>query len=220
MVVWQWCLGVPEKQGNLMALSDAWWCPYLPDANAEVEHAFSAAADELDLTLPVIGRRVKVVFTRDAAFAVQLDEARGKERAVRRVIKTVQDVKVMIDRMSTPPLDLSELAAALPTDTFPHHFFCPISQDVMADPVKTIDNHTYDRSSIERWFQHNTTSPLTGLRLASIALVPHHALRLQIEEFARTLSPEQRRAAGIDDSWMAATAAAAAAVVAEATAIH
>ena len=220
VVVWQWCLGVPEKQGNLMALSDAWWCPYLPDANAEMEHAFSAAADELDLTLPVISRRVKVVFTRDAAFAVQLDEARGKERAVRRVIKTVQDVKVMIDRMSTPPLDLSELAAALPTDTFPHHFFCPISQDVMADPVKTIDNHTYDRSSIERWFQHNTTSPLTGLRLASIALVPHNALRLQIEEFARTLSPEQRRAAGVDDTWMAATAAAAAAVVAEAAAIH
>ena len=115
--------------------------------------------------------------------------------------------------MSTPPLDLSELAAALPTDTFPHHFFCPISQDVMADPVKTIDNHTYDRAFIERWFKQKNTSPLTGLHLASKALVPHPALRLEIEEFVKSLSPghepEQHRAVGIDDSSSAVPSAAA-----------
>ena len=27
IVVWQWCRGVPERQGNLMALGDEWWCP-------------------------------------------------------------------------------------------------------------------------------------------------------------------------------------------------
>ena len=27
VVVWQWCRGVPERQGNLMALGDEWWCP-------------------------------------------------------------------------------------------------------------------------------------------------------------------------------------------------
>ncbi len=29
VVVWQWCRGVPEKQGNLMVLNDNWWTPYL-----------------------------------------------------------------------------------------------------------------------------------------------------------------------------------------------
>jgi hypothetical protein len=116
------------------------------------------------------------------------------------------------DRMNTPPSDLSKLAAALPLDTFPHHFICPISQDVMADPVKTIDNHTYDRAFIERWFKRKTTSPLTGLRLTSKALVPHHALRLEIEEFVKSLlpehEPEQHRAVGTDDSSSAVTSAA------------
>ena len=117
------------------------------------------------------------------------------------------------DRMSTPSSELSKLAAALPLDTFPHHFICPISQDVMADPVKTIDNHTYDRAFIERWFKQKNTSPLTGLHLASKALVPHHALRLEIEEFVKSLSPghepEQHRAVGIDDSSSAVPSAAA-----------
>lgn len=116
------------------------------------------------------------------------------------------------DRMNTPPSDLSKLAAALPLDIFPHHFICPISQDVMADPVKTIDNHTYDRAFIERWFKRKTTSPLTGLRLTSKALVPHHALRLEIEEFVKSLlpehEPEQHRAVGTDDSSSAVTSAA------------
>lgn len=212
VVVWQWCLGVPEKQGNLMALSDAWWCPYLPEANANIEQAFMSQADETDLTLPAIERRVKIRFTRDQAFAVQRDEARDKERAVRRVVKTVQDVKVMLDRMTTPPLDLSELVAALPQDTVPHHFFCPISQDIMQDPVKTVDGHTYDRTSIERWFQQKHTSPLTGLPLPSIALETHATLRDQIESFVAALPPEQKP---ITLSAEASATAAAAATVAQ-----
>ena len=133
------------------------------------------------------------------------------------------------DRMSTPSSELSKLAAALPLDTFPHHFICPISQDVMADPVKTIDNHTYDRAFIERWFKQKNTSPLTGLHLASKALVPHHALRLEIEahfeDFVKSLSPghelEQHRAVGFDDSSSAVPSAAtgAAAVAAAAAAV-
>ena len=27
VVVWQWCRGVPERNGNLLALSEDWWCP-------------------------------------------------------------------------------------------------------------------------------------------------------------------------------------------------
>ena len=27
VVVWQWCRGVPERNGNLLGLSEDWWCP-------------------------------------------------------------------------------------------------------------------------------------------------------------------------------------------------
>ena len=27
VVVWQWCRGLPERNGNLLQLSEDWWCP-------------------------------------------------------------------------------------------------------------------------------------------------------------------------------------------------
>lgn len=181
VVVWQWCRGVPERHGNLMALNDDWWCPYLSDANSTIEAAFSGS--QQSAAVPLGGKELTIKFTRGQSFALQRIEAEGKERAVRRVIKTVQEVKVMLDKMATPPLDPAELAEALPAGTIPHHFFCPILQDVMIDPVKTVDGMTYDRPGIERWFTMSSTSPLTGLPLASKALVPHVTLRDQIQAF-------------------------------------
>lgn len=31
-------------------------------------------------------------------------------------------------------------------------FLCPITGEIMADPVMTSDGHTFDRHAIERWF--------------------------------------------------------------------
>ena len=36
---------------------------------------------------------------------------------------------------------------------------CPITQDLMNDPVIAADSHTYERTAIERWLQTNITSP-------------------------------------------------------------
>ncbi|KAH7087509.1 hypothetical protein FB567DRAFT_346883 [Paraphoma chrysanthemicola] len=52
----------------------------------------------------------------------------------------------------------------------PHDLCCHISSEVMDDPVITVDNYTYERKNIERWFQTNETSPLTNLVLNSLDL--------------------------------------------------
>ena len=45
----------------------------------------------------------------------------------------------------------------------PPEFECPISQELMDDPVLCIgDGTTYERSTIEGWFSNNDTSPLTN----------------------------------------------------------
>jgi len=193
VVVWQWCRGVPERHGNLMALSDDWWCPYLAEATQTIEEAFGRNADSATIQLlrktddgstsAVVERSLSIRFRAEQAFALQRDDEHGKERAVRRVVKTIQELKVMLDRMSTPPMEPSELSDLLPAGTIPHHFLCPIFQEIMADPVKTIDGHTYDRPAIERWFSSHSTSPLTGLPLASKALVGNAPLREAIQAF-------------------------------------
>ena len=66
----------------------------------------------------------------------------------------------------------------------PSGFVCPISDDIMRDPVMCADGHTYDRPNIEQWFAGgHDTSPNTGARLPHLNLVPNHALRNSIEEF-------------------------------------
>ena len=45
----------------------------------------------------------------------------------------------------------SELeAAALP---IPKSFLCPISHDVMQDPVRTVDANVFERGAIEEWYK-------------------------------------------------------------------
>ncbi|KAK8209080.1 hypothetical protein M8818_003775 [Zalaria obscura] len=42
---------------------------------------------------------------------------------------------------------------------------CPISYDLLTDPVTAADGHTYSRQAISQWFQIRQSSPLTGLPL-------------------------------------------------------
>ena len=61
----------------------------------------------------------------------------------------------------------------------PEDFRCPISFDVMTDPVIVATGQTYDRCSITKWMleQKNQTCPKSGLKLEHSALIPNHALR-------------------------------------------
>ena len=65
----------------------------------------------------------------------------------------------------------------------PAEFRCPISQELMEDPVTTSDGHTYERREIFRWLCQHNTSPLTGAVLPNKALTPAIALRQLIAAF-------------------------------------
>ncbi|KAJ0018915.1 hypothetical protein Pint_10330 [Pistacia integerrima] len=66
-------------------------------------------------------------------------------------------------------------------DTFlsvPKDFCCPISLDLMHDPVIISTGQTYDRSSITRWLEEGHCScPKTGQMLVHTRLFPNRALR-------------------------------------------
>ena len=193
VIVWQWCRGVAEHQGDLIRLSDSWWVPYNYENSETIESAFKNGlynVNHVDIELPVIGDRT-IEFIHDSCYARQVSQDRTRVRFVRRVVKTVQQVKEMFDRISMPMIDINTILSGLPDGTIPHHFNCPILQDIMQDPVKTIDNHVYDRHAIQRWFIDHNTSPLTGLPLASKVLRPHYELKKEIDEFLERLANQQ-----------------------------
>ena len=60
-------------------------------------------------------------------------------------------------------------------------FHCPLTMEMMRDPVMTADGQTYERREIASWFAlGNRTSPLTGAELPSTNLTPNTALRKAI----------------------------------------
>lgn len=67
----------------------------------------------------------------------------------------------------------------------PAHFSCPVSMELMVDPVMVVTGHTYDRSCIQRWLESgNKTCPVTGIKLRSLELTPNFALRMAIQDWA------------------------------------
>jgi tetratricopeptide (TPR) repeat protein len=60
--------------------------------------------------------------------------------------------------------------------------FCPITMEVMRDPVVAEDGHSYERLAIELWLVTNHhTSPLTNQPLRNLQLVPNHTLKKCIQ---------------------------------------
>ncbi|KAG2723944.1 hypothetical protein I3760_02G194700 [Carya illinoinensis] len=69
---------------------------------------------------------------------------------------------------------------------FPDEFRCPISLDLMRDPVIVASGHTYDRNSIAQWINSgHYNCPKSGQRLMHMALVPNYALKSLMYEWCQ-----------------------------------
>ena len=81
-----------------------------------------------------------------------------------------------------PPAPPASVATAPPEP--PDDYMCPITTDLMADPVIATDGFAYERDAIECWFATGKqTSPKTGEPLEVMLLIPCHQLRSRIREW-------------------------------------
>lgn len=65
----------------------------------------------------------------------------------------------------------------------PDECYCPITLEVLVDPVVLEDGFTYERDALVDWLRMNNTSPMTGNVLKhSGVFFPNHALRQWIEQ--------------------------------------
>ncbi|GLJ16324.1 hypothetical protein SUGI_0275820 [Cryptomeria japonica] len=66
----------------------------------------------------------------------------------------------------------------------PPFFRCPISLEVMRDPVSLCTGVTYDRANIEKWLDlGKNVCPATMEPLQNLEIVPNHTLRRLIQEW-------------------------------------
>jgi len=86
-------------------------------------------------------------------------------------------------------------------EVVPASFFCPISHELMKDPVIVVETgQTYERNRIEQWLKNNSRDPLTNQQLHKRTLTPNIALRNTIEDFSKTHQVRRSLMGSIDMS--------------------
>ena len=63
-------------------------------------------------------------------------------------------------------------------DELPEDLCCPITCELMKDPVITADGTTFERCAIKEWFETGArTSPTTNEPLENLTLIPNHVCK-------------------------------------------
>ncbi len=60
-------------------------------------------------------------------------------------------------------------------------FICPITYELMREPVVASDGHTYEKNAIEKWLKSSYTSPRNGEPIES-TLIPNYNLKKLIQD--------------------------------------
>ena len=112
---------------------------------------------------------------KDEAEAIQMDQIMALlERADATSSPREKEIKHFSKRKSLGSQPLEPLQS----------FYCPITRDVMEDPVETSSGQTFERKAIEKWFADgNKLCPLTMTSLNTSILRPNKTLRQSIEEW-------------------------------------
>mmetsp|Transcript_32159 Transcript_32159/g.74254 ORF Transcript_32159/g.74254 Transcript_32159/m.74254 type:complete len:662 (+) Transcript_32159:1434-3419(+) len=105
-----------------------------------------------------------------------------------RDIPRVMEMKDALERYIREDEDSTNVAAgdgggggAVELDDYPPEFVCPITHDLMENPVVCADGISYSEADIREWLNRgHSTSPLTGAELAHLHLTPNYALKSQI----------------------------------------
>ena len=66
--------------------------------------------------------------------------------------------------------------------TIPNEFLCPITQEIMHDPVCASDGYTYERKAIEEWLTKKQTSPIMNISISGTQLYPNKILKMLINK--------------------------------------
>ncbi len=104
-------------------------------------------------------------------------------QAVNKIVKMLLSVCVVFLMASTMVMGMHQRGGmTLDDDRRPSEHLCPITLNVMRDPVVAADGHSYERTSIVEQFKRRVQSPMTGLPITR-HLFDNNALRTMIREW-------------------------------------
>ncbi|XP_072468218.1 WD repeat, SAM and U-box domain-containing protein 1 isoform X4 [Notamacropus eugenii] len=89
-----------------------------------------------------------------------------------KVLRKIEELKVKVESLSSG---------------IPDEFLCPITRELMKEPVIASDGYSYEKEAIESWIsKKKRTSPMTNLVLPSLVLTPNRTLKMAIDRWLET----------------------------------
>eukprot|EP01047_Picozoa_sp_COSAG01_P050771 COSAG01_NODE_5167_length_4438_cov_16.802720_4_plen_333_part_00 len=122
--------------------------------------------------------------TRRGEFREELEQREATPASPKEVMVEKELAEVLSRPMLTRQLSNRSrhvIKAAL--TEIPRQFLCPITYEVMKEPVVCADGHTYEQEAIEEWLRHHDTSPVTNAVLPMKQTFPNYSLRSAIRDF-------------------------------------
>lgn len=126
------------------------------------------------------------------------DPAENLKKELQRLVKAIvedssneeNEFREYVDRATQTLQDLKELksnpSSFINLDNCPQEFYCPLSKEIMRDPVIISTGKTYDRTSIQKWLKAgNRTCPKTQQVLSHTILTPNHLVQDMITKWCK-----------------------------------
>nr|XP_056717280.1 WD repeat, SAM and U-box domain-containing protein 1 [Euleptes europaea] len=72
-------------------------------------------------------------------------------------------------------------------ESVPDEFLCPITKELMKEPVIAADGYSYEKEAMENWIiNKRRSSPMTNLPLQRLVLTPNRTLKMAINRWLET----------------------------------
>ena len=95
--------------------------------------------------------------------------------------------KNFIKQIATKRANKNSVLNGIDLSIVPNEFLCPITQEIMIDPVCASDGYTYERRAIEEWLTKKQTSPIMNLSINGTQLYPNKVLKMLINKHLQSI---------------------------------
>ena len=195
--IWPFVVGFFERGVDAVPFEEAIKIPLVP--TMLLDHSPFAAAKVLLLNNELVRQSNQDFDMHTAraeeAMATLLLEEEGEQtvqqarRSRRHRTKGRQTIKATTEAATTEETMAEivetgeEVVPRSTTSNPPPEVMCPITHELMKDPVVICDGYTFERHAIENWFQRSWTNPMTGAPVGSVALIPNISVRIMCQSY-------------------------------------
>lgn len=100
-----------------------------------------------------------------------------------RIPAVSEDLKRLRDENEVSAIDRQKLKSLLCVDEPPEYFLCPLTHELLTDPVTMADGYSYERLAAQDWLSSHSVSPVTGQNLSTRTLRDNLNLQQAVRQF-------------------------------------